>query len=451
MAYRHILSAGFLLATLAIISIGTAQEPKKDDLKNKFKIEDTKFPPVPTFLDENTRLIDLSSALQLAGVQNPQILLARQRVTEAVALRQLAAAQFLPSINVGSNVDVHNGVLQQANGNILPVNRDAMYVGLGANAVAAGTPSIPGLFWSGNVSTTIYNNLISKQVVRQREFTSVAVRNDMLLRVAQAYLELLRSEGHRAIAEKNRDQAMEIARLTANFAKLGQGRQADADRAATELEQRNTDLMQAEADMLTSSARLAQLLSLDPSVRLKPADYWVVPQSIVPDPIPTPELIAIAMVQRPELGAQQAAIRAAFLDLRSAKVLPFSPNVILGYSAGGFGGGSNLLASGFAQPSGAILTQPRFTPLGQRQDIDAIMYWTVRNLGLGNVAQIRIAQSNLAQKELRNIEILNQVRSEVVLAYARTHVRYAQIETNERAIKASQKAFEQDSIRTKNR
>src|SRR5438309_7435137 len=83
--------------------------------------------------------IDLASALGLAGVQNPEILLARQRVTEAVAVQQLAAAQILPSLNAGLNYDAHTGPLQQASGNILKVNRDALYLGAGSNAVAAGT------------------------------------------------------------------------------------------------------------------------------------------------------------------------------------------------------------------------------------------------------------------------------------------------------------------------
>jgi outer membrane protein TolC len=46
---------------------------------------------------------------------------------------------------------------------------------------------------------------------------------------------------------------------------------------------------------------------------------------------------------------------------------------------------------------------------------------------------------------------LNRVRAEVVLAYARTHARYAQIESNERAVQASSKAFAQDYQRIKNR
>src|SRR5439155_5160050 len=114
---------------------------------------------------------------------------------------------------------------------------------------------------------------------------------------------------------------------------------------AVELRQRDAALTQAEADTLTASARLCQLLNLDPSTRLKPIDGWVVPTPLVPDPVTLPELIAIALMERPELAARRSETRTALYELSLAKVLPFSPNVILGYSAGGFGGGSNLVSS----------------------------------------------------------------------------------------------------------
>ena len=432
------------LLSLGCVTFVLGQPGGSGDKKKDTTIEEITFPSIPTFLDKESRPIDLASALQLAGVQNPEILLAQERVVEAAALRQLAAAQYLPTINAGTNYDQHQGALQQSNGNILQVNRDSLYLGLGAAAVGSGTVNIPGLVWSGNISATIYRDLTSRQVVQQREFASQAVRNDILLRVAQAYMELLRGQGRHAIAVKNRDEALEVARITANYAKTGQGRQADADRSTTELEQRNNDLMQAESDLLTASARLCQVLSLDPSVRLHPIDGWVVPHPIVPEPIPLPELITIAMTQRPELKERQAAIRAALLELQGAKVLPFSPNVILGYSAGDFGGGSNLAAA-------SVPPQPRFSSLTDRQDFDVVVYWSLRNLGVGNAALIRLAQSNVRQNEFRNMDVLNRIRAELVLAYARTHVRYAQIETNEQAIQASQKAFAQDMVRTRNR
>jgi outer membrane protein TolC len=435
-------------------AVGSAQAPAKKGSKEADVLPRPRS-ALPISLAEPASIltppvqpIDLASALRLAGVQNPEILLARERVLEAVALRQLAAAQLLPTINAGTNYDTHTGTLQQSTGSIIQVNRGALYLGLGANAVGAGTVNIPGLVLSGNVSEGIYSNLLARQVVRQRDFASQAVRNDVLLRVALAYLDLLRAEGRRAVAAQNRADARELARVLVAFAKVGEERPADADRAATDFEQRNADVLEAENQVLAASARLAQLLDLDPSVRLHASDGWVVPAAVVPDPIPLPELLTIALTQRPELKEQQAAIRAALLALQGARVLPFSPNVILGYSAGTFGGGSNLVAAGIPQADGTILQEPRFDSFAGRQDFDAVVYWSLRNLGLGNVALVRLAQSNLRASDLRRIEVLDRVRTEVASAYAATHARFAQIDTSERAVRYSQAGFEKDFQRT---
>jgi outer membrane protein TolC len=274
--------------------------------------------------------------------------------------------------------------------------------------------------------------------VRQHQFGSAAVRNDVLLQVASAYLELLRADGRRAIALKNQVEAREVARVTTNYAKAGQGRQADADRAVADLEQRNGEFVDAEGAMLTASARLCRLLGLDPAVRLQAMECHAVPQAIVPPPVPLCELLAMALAQRPELGERQAAIRAAFLELQKQKLLPFSPNLILGYSVGSFGGGSDLVATPFGNFS-------------DRQDFDAVMFWSLRNLGVGNLAMIRQAQSNFRTQRLRELDVLDRIRAEVATAYARSQARLVQIDTAERGIQSSERAFKADFQRTFNR
>jgi outer membrane protein TolC len=395
--------------------------------------------------------IDLESALKLAGVENPELLLARSRITELDAQRQLAVAQLLPNINIGTNYDAHVGPLQQSNGNILNVNRDAMYLGLGANATAAGTVNIPGLSYNMNVGEAWYGYLVSRQRVRTTRLTAEAVNNEVLLRVCLGYLELLRGDARRVIAAKNRDEAAELARVTKVFAEKGQGRQADANRAAVELRKREYDFTQAEADTLAASARLAQLLNLDPSTRLKPIDGWAVPTPVVPNPITLPELIAIAMLQRPELQSRRSEIQSLLYELSLAKVLPFSPNVMIGFSAGGFGGGSNLVADspGFINGSGVLTTGPRFSDLLGRSDLDVVVYWTFRNMGVGNLAMIRAADSRVQQMRLREKETLNTVRAEVAEAKFRIDARYRQIEAAEKAVRSSTEAFTEDLKRTK--
>lgn len=391
-------------------------------------------PPAPSIIDPANRPIDLNTALQLAGVQNPDLLIARQRVVEAVALRQLAAVQFLPSLNLGMNYDTHTGVVQQSNGNILSVNRSSVYVGAGTNAVAAGTVNIPGVVLTGNVATVVYGYLASKQVVQQREFATLAVRNQAFLQTTLAYCALMRGEGNRAVAMQIRDDARRVANLTAAYSAAGQGRKADADRAATELAKREADYLAAEGDVLTSSARLCEVLNLDPSIRLHPTDAWITPQPIVPDPIPVSELIALALLQRPELGERRAAIRETLLILEGAKVLPFSPTVFIGFSAGGMGGGSNLV-------------RPIFGGFGGRSDLDAYAFWTLQNLGVGNLAQINLARSRVGITRYQEIAVLDRIRAEVAEAYARTHARFAQIGTTEQAVRSGTEGFRADLTR----
>lgn len=407
--------------------------------------------PPGTILGPDEFPIDLGTALRLAGAENPELLHARQRVVEATAIKQLAAAQILPNLNVGTNFDSHNGALQQSNGNILKVDRDSLYLGLGAAAVGSGTVNIPGLNYNLNVGVAWYGFLSTRQRVTTAGAQVEAVRNDVLLRVCLAYTDLLRGEGRRAIAVQNRTEAAELARLTAVYANTGQGRKADADRAAVELKKRHVELTQAEADILIATARLCQLVNLDPSTRLRPIDGWVVPAPIVPDPIPLPELLAISLLQRPELAARRSDVQQMLYELSLAKVLPFSPNVILGFSAGGFGGGGNLTSrpQGFIDGSGRLVTAPRFSDLESRTDFDVAVFWTFRNLGVGNVALIRAADSRVRQARLRELETMNLVRSQVAESHARVAARYLQIDFAEKAVRSSTEAFSEDLTRIK--
>jgi outer membrane protein TolC len=381
-------------------------------------------------------LIDLGAALRLAGVENPEILMARQRVVQAMALRQLAAAQLLPSLNLGINYDTHSGALQQSSGNILKVDRSSLYMGAGANAVASGTVNIPGLVYNLNVSQTVFDILISRQEVERREFASAALQNQIFRQVAVAYTELLRAEGMRSIALQARDEAAEVTRTVNAFVKVGQTSPADADRATNELERRRNDLQEAEAEVQIASARLAELLGLDRTVLLHPIEERMVPMPLVPEPIPLRELLAIALLQRPELAQWQVAIRQALLALHGAQLLPFSPNLIIGLSGGDFGGGSDVASQ--------TINQARFGNFGQRNDLDVVSYWTLQNLGIGNHLLVKVAESRVGTAELEKLVVLNQIRREVANALVRSEARLAQITSQANAVRTGQQAFNGD-------
>jgi outer membrane protein TolC len=274
-------------------------------------------------------------------------------------------------------------------------------------------------------------------VVAQRQFATEAIRNQTFLQTTLAYSELLRAEGHRAVAVQVREEAKRVVYLTRVYANEGMGRDADAHRALTELESRENDVQAAEGAILVASARLCNVLNLDPSIRLHPTDAFVVPHPIVPDPTSVSELIALALLQRPELKERRAVIREALLYLEGARVLPFSPTVLVGYSSGGFGGGSNLV-------------RPVFGGFGGRSDFDVMAYWTLQNLGVGNASLINLARARLGVTRYQEIAVLDQIRAEVAEAYAKTHARFARIGTSERAVQSGTRGFREDLIRIEN-
>ena len=123
---------------------------------------------------------------------------------------------------------------------------------------------------------------------------------------------------------------------------------------------------------------------------------------------------------------------------------PFSPNVLVGFSAGTYGGGSNLAAE-------STPPDPRFGAFSGRNDFDAVMYWTLQNLGYGNKALIDATRARLRQSDYQQLIVLNRARADVAEAYALSRARYAQIGTNELATRIGQTGFREDLNRTRNR
>ena len=109
----------------------------------------------------------------------------------------MAAAQFLPNLNAGLNYDAHTGPVQQANGSH-SMNRNALYLGGGSNAVAAGTVNVPGIAMTLTSRRRFSAILVSRQEVTRRRFAEAARTNEMLRRVASAYLDYCKRRGFAA-------------------------------------------------------------------------------------------------------------------------------------------------------------------------------------------------------------------------------------------------------------
>lgn len=355
--------------------------------------------------------IDLPTALQLADAGAYQVLYAREQIRQSWAKVEAADALWLPSIRGGVNYNKHDGQIQDIEGNVFPVSRNALYAGMGAGAVGAASPMVPGLYANFHFADAYFQPLAARQYNMARRSAAQATTNDVLLNVSLGYLDLLRATEEVRIANATWSDSDQLTELTAEYAKTGRGLRSDADRAAADLAIRRNEITRAEESLVVSSARLAQVLRLDPMVQLTPAEQAALPIALIPLEAAEPELVAQGLTLRPELSEARYLVGQAIEKMRRERCAVLIPSVILGASYGGFGGGTGSSEVNF----------------DDRMDMDAIAYWEVRNFGCGERAARDNARSVVRQADIQRLLLMDQVAREVVEARTQVVSRNLQI------------------------
>ena len=256
-----------------------------------------------TTTDPNSpQSIDLTTALMMTTGQNPQVTFARARIEEALAQVDRANALKLPSLRAGANYNKHEGRIQDVAGTVIDTSRGSFYSGLGANAVGAGSPTVPGLVSQFHFADAIFQPKIAQRTACARQSEALATTNNQLLATALAYNELLRAEQELSVAGQIVDRASQLQRTTSEFEKAGEGLASDHDRARTELALRRIEHARAEEASSVASARLAELIRWNSDQRLLPSEPQLVPIELVAEGNTPQGLIALALSNRPELA-----------------------------------------------------------------------------------------------------------------------------------------------------
>lgn len=363
-------------------------------------------------VDPDVRELDLQTALALVGGRSPQVQIAHERVCEAYANWRAAKVLWLPSINAGLSYNRHDGTLQASNGSVADVDRSSLQTGLGAGAVGAGTNPVPGVVARFHAVDAWFQPLIAERTAAARRHAELAELNDQLLAAAVAYVELLDAEQRLAVARETLENTEDLVRVTTAFADSGQGNQADADRAETELSLRRNEVARAQEASALASARLAEVLSLDAAVRLRPLEPTLVPVELVVAESDLRGLVAEGLGRRPELHEQSALVGEAIRRLQREKSAPLVPSLLLGASYSGFGGG----------PGG------RIDNFQDRVDFDALVTWEIRNLGYGEKAARDGARARVRRSRAERIRAMDRVAREIAEARARVVARRSQVD-----------------------
>jgi outer membrane protein TolC len=375
--------------------------------------------------------IDLATALELAAGENPQVGFVRQRIQEAAAQLRTAEALWIPSLRAGFNYNKHEGRLQDVEGVVNNVSRGSIYTGLGANAVGAGSPAVPGLVMNFHLRDAIFQPQIAQRTLAARRQASRATTNDTLLETALAYIDLLEAAQTYAVVDETLRNAEDLAEMTESFARAGQGLQSDADRAQAELSVRRVESRRAAENARVASVRLARLLSQDPTRVLLPQEAALTPIELVPLEVDLHDLVATGLSNRPELAESRWLVAETVQRLERERYAPLVPSVLLGMSYGGNGGGTGDDINNF----------------GDRFDFDAVTYWEVRNLGFGEESARSEARSRVEQARWRQVQVMDQVAADVAEAHAQVVERKEQIALAEAGVNAGRDSYRRNSER----
>jgi outer membrane protein TolC len=349
--------------------------------------------------------IDLASTLRLAGAQNLDVQLAREKFAEAYAAEESAIERFFPWVAPGVTYRQHDNLIQNTEGLIEEVHKQSYAPG---STIVAQT----------DIGDAIFKSLEAHQLTKAARHGLDAQRAEILLTAARVYFDLAAAHEAVGVAREalraSTDYAAEIDRaVSAGIAFKG-----DALRIKVQQQRDEITLRRAEENARLASAALVLILHLDPSVELIPRDTSVVPLSIISTKEPLRDLISQALATRPETHRSAALLSAAQHAKNGAIYGPLIPTVGGQAFFGGLGGGMNSETGHF----------------GESEDYVALVNWRVGPGGLFDFGNIHAQQARLRAAAFTADKVIDQVANEIIASRTRVQSLAGQIATAKQSL-----------------
>jgi len=356
--------------------------------------------------------IDLPTTLRLAGAQNLDVRIARERLAEAKANHASAVAQFFPWISPGFTYRQHDDKLQDVAGNIINVHKYAYAPGA-TLAVEV------------DIGDALYKSLAAKQLVKAADHAFEAQRQDTVIAAAQGYYELAFAQGAVGVAKESLRINSDYERQIGHALDAGIAFKGDALRITVQKERSQLALRQAVEQQRIAGARLAQVLHLDPSVGLAAWDTDLAPLTLIETNAALDSLVQQSLVQRPELRQNEALLSASREAKAGAAYGPLIPTIGAQGFFGGLGGGRNGVADTF----------------GAQEDYAIGVSWRVGPGGLFDFTRTRATESRLKISEFSLGKLHDEVTRQVVEAFTHWQSLNEQLSVAKRALDAAEEGL----------
>ncbi|MSU24403.1 MAG: TolC family protein [Opitutus sp.] len=358
-------------------------------------------------------VIDLPTALRLAGANSLEVQIAREKLAEARATSDSVRQKFFPWIAPAIVFRRHENNLQAVNGPILDADKNSLAAGVTFSAQV-------------DLGETYYQNLVARQVVRSGEAALTTRQREMTYRAAVAYFDLARARAAVSAAGEAARLAGEHARQLSATTEAGLTFRGDAARVVAARERSELALSRLRAEQRIAAARLAELLHLDPAVELTPAETDLTPLTLTAPGGELGLLIARALAARSELDEASARLEGARAARRGAAYGPLVPTLGAQAGYGGLGGGPGNTSPGH--------------DFDTSRDYAIGLSWRVGPGGIFDRTRQRETAARERQGELELEKTRDAIRRQVVEQHTRLRALAEQIELSRKALEAADHA-----------
>ncbi len=328
--------------------------------------------------------VDLPTVLRLAGAENLDVQIARERVREAKAMHEQARFQYFPWLAPGFGYRAHDGNLQDIGGRVFEANKQSYTAGVGLNAQV-------------NLGDAIYQSLAARQRARAAEDAHEVRRQEAVFRAAAGYFELSRAVGALGAAADAVRIAADFNEQVGRAVAAGIAFKGDVFRTEVQLQKNRALQRRMEEQRRLAAARLAEHLRLPPSTDLALLEPDQTAITLEDSKASLGALVAKALDGRPELRQAASLAASAEAERRGAARGPWVPTVGAQAYFGGLGGGSD----------------DHLGSLGDTEDYAFGLSWKIGPGGLLDRGRVRAAESrrqgSLLEIERVRLEIQRQV------------------------------------------
>jgi outer membrane protein TolC len=321
--------------------------------------------------------ISLDAVLHIAEEQNAQLALARERVHEAYAAKDVADLAWLPTIYVGTSYYRHEGGIQNEDGTLQHSSYGALFAGLEVNAQL-------------DLREVAYQRINAERKIWQQKGELSRVTNETLLDAASTYLDLLAARAAEAVARDLEAKQLQLLDRAQRIAETDPVGKLQVEAIRSEVALRRQGLLKVRQQGDAAMAKLAYLLGADPCcVELVPVDERLAPIALVDATPPLCDLVARALAEGPGVQEMEGLLALVHGSLERAQgPAKFVPILEMRMLEGAFGAGP-----------GASLDWDNRWDLGLQARWNLTEFLTARRQQ--QVARSKLEQLHLSYNDLR--------------------------------------------------